>query len=64
MLFTGGPKNGDGSQWGTLLSCFITDTDKTNLLHEGCDMIINVLINEYVTFKDINERLRRVIHMV
>lgn len=36
------------------LSCFITDADKTNL-HRGWDMIINVLINEYVTFKDINE---------
>lgn len=55
MLFTGGPKKGYSSQWGSLQSCFITDTDKTNLLHECWDMIINVLINECVTFKDINE---------
>lgn len=55
MLFSGGPKKGYSSQWGSLLSCFITDTDKTNLLHECWDMIINVLINECVTFKDINE---------
>lgn len=44
-----------GSQWGSLLSWFITDTDKSNLLHECWDMIINVLINECVTFKGINE---------
>lgn len=55
MLFSGGPKKGYSSQWGSLLSCFITDTDKTNLLHECWDMIINVLINGCVTFKDINE---------
>lgn len=55
MLFSGGPKKGYSSQWRSLLSCFITDTDKTNLLHECWDMIINVLINECVTFKDINE---------
>lgn len=55
MLFTGGPKKGSSSQWGSPLSCFITDTDKTNLLHECWDMIINVLINECATFKDIIE---------